>query len=109
MLFSKNYLSKKEELNLAEKQSLKTYLRAIKTIKEAGVIDMARCAMSFGRQLSGKPLAIWQALPVVIGRGVSRPNRVDLDYARVLLAYSENLQLYKTNMKDFVLKFALNF
>ena len=41
------YISKREELNLADKAALKIYLRAIKTIKQAGIIDMARCAMAF--------------------------------------------------------------
>jgi len=101
------YISKRRELNLAEKQSIKTYLRSIKLLREAGVIDIARCAISFGRNLKDKPLEIWEAIPVVVGRRVTRPNPVDLEYAEILLAYVVELQKYKRNMKDFVLKTVL--
>ena len=100
-------ISKRRKLNLKEKAALRRYLHAIRILKEARVLDIARCATAFGRNLTGKPLEIWQAIPIVIGRGVVRPIDVDLEYLEILLEYAIELQEHKRNIKDFFLRITL--
>ena len=94
-------------LSSIDQQKLSKYLKAILTIKNAGVMDIVKCAVSFGRNLSGTPAEIWAALPVLTGNRVLHPSRVDLEYAKILLAYASNFDKYKQNLKNKPLKFVL--
>jgi hypothetical protein len=90
-----------------DQQKLYRYQQAITVIRDASVMDIVKCAVSFGRNLSGKPEQIWKALPTMIGNRVQHPTKVDIEYAKVLLEYSIALQKHKKNIKDYMLKFIL--
>lgn len=91
-----------------EEDQLKRYYQAAKCYKGLGVKDIAQFALTFGRSQSGKVPLMVKALPTLLGNRVHHPLPVDLAYAKILLAYTLAFQSYKSNLKQWYLRFLLN-
>ncbi|MGE3318472.1 MAG: hypothetical protein AB7I18_04175 [Candidatus Berkiella sp.] len=92
----------------ADENKLQVYYQAANTFKRISVKEMVQFAMSYGRQASGKAAQMQSAFPILLGNHVYQPSIVDLEYAKLFLAYVQAFKQRRGNLKEWMLRFVLS-
>lgn len=87
----------------AEEAKLQTYYQAASVFKRISIMDAVQFALAWGRGFSGRSAEMRDALSVVLGNRVNAPSKIDLIYARLLLAYARAFKMHRENIKDWLL------
>lgn len=94
--------------NAQDEGKLQRYYQAAKTFKRLSIKDLAQFAITFGKGTSGQSAIIKEAFPTLLGYRIAQPSPIDLAYLQLLLVYAKAFKQYKSNLKDWALKFLLN-
>lgn len=94
--------------NPSDENKIQAYYQAVSTFKRISVKEMVQFAISYGRQSSGKAAQMQKAIPIILGNRVYQPSLVDVEYAKLLLAYLQAFKQQRGNLKEWMLRFVLS-
>ncbi|MFI4938550.1 MAG: hypothetical protein ACHQJ6_08625 [Candidatus Berkiellales bacterium] len=92
----------------ADENKLQQYYQAASAFKNVSIKDMVQFALTFGRATSGKAAQMRAAFPTLLGNRVANPTVIDVAYAQLLLAYTQEFKPSRVNLKEWLLRFVLS-
>lgn len=95
-------------LTAIDETKLQTYYQAANTFRRISIKDVAQFALSYGRGSTGKSAQMREAFPTILGNRITQPTSMDLNYIRLLLEYARAFKRYRSNLKEWTLRFLLS-
>jgi len=91
-----------------DETKLQNYYQAVHVFKRISVMEIVQFALSYGRNATGKSAQMREAFPTILSNRVTQPSKVDIAYARLLFEYTKAFRQYRSNLKEWTLRFLLN-
>ncbi|MBS0289579.1 MAG: hypothetical protein JSS07_06055 [Proteobacteria bacterium] len=94
--------------NPSDETKLQTYYQAATAFKKISTKDIVKLITGFRGNLVGKPAAMRNAFPVLLGDRITQPSQLDLAYLQLFLAYATDFKTKRANLNEWLLRFLLS-
>lgn len=91
-----------------DETKLQNYYQAAHVFKRISVMEIVQFALSYGRNATGKSEQMREAFPTILSNRVAQPTKIDVAYARLLFDYAKAFKQYRSNLKEWTLRFLLS-